>query len=68
MAQRLSGGVDPLGVALCGIGAVALAVATLTVRGASAGSSSGILMIVGLQMLVAVPHWCPSPWRLKHGR
>lgn len=52
MAQRLSGGVDPLGVALCGIGAVALAVATLTVRGASSGSSSGILMIVGLQMLV----------------
>lgn len=52
MAQRLSGGVDPLGVALCAIGAVALAVATLTVRGASTGSSSGILMIVGLQMLV----------------
>ena len=52
MAQRLSGGVDPLGVALCGIGAVALAVATLTVRGASSGSSSGILMIVGLQMLI----------------
>lgn len=52
MAQRLGGGVDPLGVALCLIGAVALAVATLTVRGASSSGSSGVLMIVGLQMLV----------------
>ena len=54
MAQRLTGGVDPLGVALCILGAIALAVATLTVRGASSGKSSGasVLMIVGLQMLV----------------
>lgn len=52
MAQRLGGGVDPLGVALCLIGAVALAVATLTVRGASSSASGGVLMIVGLQMLV----------------
>ena len=54
MAQRLTGGVDPLGVALCIAAAIALAVATLTVRGASSGSSSGsgVLMIVGLQMLV----------------
>ena len=52
MAQRLGGGVDPLGVALCLIGAAALAVATLTVRGASSAGSGGVLMIVGLQMLV----------------
>lgn len=53
MTQRLGGGVDPLGVTLCLIGAVALAVATLTVRGASSSSgSAGVLMIVGLQMLV----------------
>ena len=38
------------GVALCVIGAIALAVATLTVRGATAGGN--LLMIVGLQMLV----------------
>jgi drug/metabolite transporter (DMT)-like permease len=50
MGTRLSGGADPLGVALCIAGAVALAVATLTVRGASAGGN--LLMVVGLQMLV----------------
>ena len=52
MTQRLGSGVDPLGVALCLIGAVALALATLTVRGAASSGSSGVLMIVGLQMLV----------------
>ena len=51
MAQRLSGGVDMYGVALCLIAALALAVATMTVRGASSGGGS-VLMIVGLQMLV----------------
>lgn len=50
MGTRLSGGADPLGVALCILGAVALAVATLTIRGASAGGN--LLMVVGLQMLV----------------
>lgn len=50
MGTRLSGGADPLGVALCVGGAVALAVATLTVRGASSGGN--LLMVVGLQMLV----------------
>lgn len=50
MGTRLSGGADPLGVALCVLGAIALAVATLTVRGASAGGN--VLMVVGLQMLV----------------
>jgi len=51
MVQRLSGGVDLLGVTLGLIAALALAVATMTVRGASSGGGS-VLMIVGLQMLV----------------
>jgi drug/metabolite transporter (DMT)-like permease len=50
LGTRLTGGADPLGVALCVLGALALAVATLTVRGASAGGN--LLMVVGLQMLV----------------
>ncbi|MFN4173215.1 MAG: DMT family transporter [Pseudorhodobacter sp.] len=50
MGTRLSGGADALGVALCIAGALALAVATLSVRGASGGGN--LLMIVGLQMLV----------------
>ncbi|MCU0902262.1 MAG: DMT family transporter [Tabrizicola sp.] len=50
MGTRLTTGADPLGVALCVAGALALAVATLTIRGASAGGN--LLMVVGLQMLV----------------
>jgi drug/metabolite transporter (DMT)-like permease len=50
MGARFSGGVSPGGVALCVIAALALAVATLTVRGASAGGN--LMMIVGLQMFV----------------
>jgi probable blue pigment (indigoidine) exporter len=50
MGSRLSAGADPLGIALCLIGALALSVATLTVRGASSGGN--LLMVVGLQMLV----------------
>ncbi len=50
MGSRVQGGADPWGMALCIIGALALAVATLTVRGAMAGGN--LLMIVGLQMLV----------------
>ena len=50
MGTRISGGVDLLGIALCVIAAVALAVATLTVRTASGGGN--LLMVVGLQMLV----------------
>ncbi|WP_413876551.1 DMT family transporter [Albidovulum sp.] len=50
MGSRLSGGVSLSGLVLCGIGALALAVATLTVRGASSGGN--VLMIVGLQMFV----------------
>ncbi|MCB6177834.1 DMT family transporter [Rhodobacter sp. Har01] len=51
MGTRLHGGVDPLGLALCALGALALAVATLTLRGAAAGGDN-LLMVVGLQMLV----------------
>jgi probable blue pigment (indigoidine) exporter len=50
MGSRVQGGVDPAGVALCVMAAIALAVATLMVRGASSGGN--LLMIVGLQMLV----------------
>ena len=50
MGARLAGGVDTVGLMLCAAGALALAVATLTVRGASSGGN--VLMIVGLQMLV----------------
>ena len=50
MGTRFSGGVDLVGVALCCIGALALAVATLTLRGATSGGN--LLMVVGLQMLV----------------
>ncbi|WP_108483715.1 DMT family transporter [Oceaniglobus ichthyenteri] len=50
MGSRLSGGVDVTGLILCLMGAAALTVATLTVRGASSGGN--LLMVVGLQMLV----------------
>ncbi len=50
MGARFSGGVDPFGLLLCGIGVLALTIATLSVRGATSGGN--FLMIVGLQMLV----------------
>ena len=50
MGARLSGGVDPLGVAMCLVAALALAAATLSVRGAASGGN--VMMIVGLQMFV----------------
>lgn len=50
MGSRLSGGVDLLGIIFCVVGALALAVATLAVRGVS--SSGNVLMVVGLQMIV----------------
>ena len=50
MGARLSGGADALGLGLCALGALALALATLAVRGASSGGD--LLMVVGLQMLV----------------
>ncbi|NRA99379.1 MAG: DMT family transporter [Rhodobacteraceae bacterium] len=49
MGSRLSGGVDPFGVALCVVGVLALTLATLVLRGASSGGN--ILTVVGFQML-----------------
>jgi len=51
MFQRLGGGTDPFGIALCLIGAVALGVATLTMRGASSNGGN-LWVVIGLQMLV----------------
>ncbi|MEP5153310.1 DMT family transporter [Planktotalea sp.] len=50
MGARFSGNADLLGMGLCIIGALALSVATLAMRGVS--SSGNLLMIVGLQMFV----------------
>lgn len=50
MGARLEGEVDRIGLALCFVAAIALTVATLSVRGASSGGN--VMMIVGLQMLV----------------
>jgi probable blue pigment (indigoidine) exporter len=50
MGSRVSVGADPVGILFCVVGAVALSVATLTLRSASSGGN--LLMIVGLQMLV----------------
>lgn len=50
MGSRIGQGVDLYGVALCGIGVMALAFATLALRGAMSGGN--FLMVVGLQMLV----------------
>ncbi|MDD8022949.1 MAG: DMT family transporter [Paracoccaceae bacterium] len=71
MGARLQGGVDPTGMALCFAGALALSIATLSVRGAASGGN--VMMIVGLQMFVGaailavasalwepwVVHWSP---------
>lgn len=67
MGTRLTAGADPLGIILCTGGALALAVATLTLRGASA--SGNLLMVVGLQMLVGSAALLPvalglESWRL----
>jgi len=51
MWSRLSGGADITGVLLAFLGVGALSLATLLVRGAT--SSGNVLMVVGLQMLVA---------------
>ncbi len=61
MGARLQGGSDPTGIVMCFVAALALAVATLTVRGASSGGN--VMMIVGLQMLVgAVTLGVIAPW------
>ena len=50
MWARLNHGVDIFGLFLCIVGALALTVATLSLKDASSGGN--IMMIVGLQMLV----------------
>lgn len=50
MGTRITQGADLLSVVICIIGVLALTIATLTVRGASAGGN--LLMVVGLQMMV----------------
>ena len=67
MWSRLSGGADIIGVALAFIGVGALGFATLLVRGAT--SSGNVLMVVGLQMLVACAALFPvslafETWRI----
>lgn len=57
LGARLNGGADPFGVALCIVGVIALAVATLAVRQTS--SDGQVLMIVGLQMLVGAAALLP---------
>lgn len=59
MGTRLNAGVDPLGVLLCVIGALALTFATLAVRGASSGGN--LLTVVGFQMLIgSAALWVPA--------
>jgi len=50
MASRMTNGVDGLGIALCVIAAVALGVATMSMKTAMSGGN--LMMVVGLQMLV----------------
>ena len=50
MGVRIEVGADLFGMLLCVLGAVALSIATLAARGASAGG--GVMMVVGLQMIV----------------
>nr|WP_111300539.1 DMT family transporter [Paracoccus saliphilus] len=61
MGARLQGGSDLTGILMCFAAALALAVATLTVRGASSGGN--VMMVVGLQMLVgSVTLGLIAPW------
>ncbi len=50
MSARLNVGVDVVGIALCVIAAVALTIATLSMRAMSSGGN--LMMVVGLQMFV----------------
>ena len=63
MGARFQGGADPFGVTLCVIGVLALAVATLTMRGVSSGGN--FLMVVGLQMGVGAVALLPFALALE---
>ena len=59
MGTRLTAGVDAFGVALCLIAALALALATLSLRGATSGGN--VLVVVGYQMLIgSAALWVPA--------
>jgi drug/metabolite transporter (DMT)-like permease len=67
MSARLSAGSDLYGIALCGVAAISITVATLSVAGASAGGN--LMMVVGLQMWVgclfcAVPAALFETWNV----
>ncbi|MFM7444633.1 MAG: DMT family transporter [Tabrizicola sp.] len=63
MGTRLSVGADMLGIAFCFGGALALAIATLTLG--SAASGGNVLMVVGLQMLVGSAALAVLAWMLE---
>lgn len=50
MVGRIAGGIDLLGLGLAGFGVLALSVATLTIKRGDFGT--GLLMVVGCQMLI----------------
>ena len=63
MGNRLTAGVDPLGLLYCILGAMALTFATLSVRNATSGGN--FLMIVGLQMLAGSATLFPLSFLLE---
>ncbi|MEM7470609.1 MAG: DMT family transporter [Pseudomonadota bacterium] len=60
MGARLGGQMDPVGLGMCVVAALALAVATLAMRGASSGGN--LMMVVGLQMLVGAAVLAVAAW------
>ena len=58
MGVRLQHGLDLFGTGLCILAVVALAVATLAVRGS--GTGPNVMMAVGVQMLIACTSSCSS--------
>lgn len=63
MGARFGGGMDLFGVTLCALGAMALTVATLSLRGATSGGN--FMMVVGLQMLVGSAVLTPAALALE---
>ncbi|MCG7628236.1 DMT family transporter [Epibacterium sp. MM17-32] len=63
MGTRIGAGVDLLGLALCGIGVLALTTATLALRGATSGGN--FMMVVGLQMLVGAAALFPAAFAFE---
>lgn len=63
MSARISDGADVFGLALCFVGGLALAVATLLARGAAGGGN--LWMVIGLQMMVGAAALFPVAWILE---